>query len=503
MGCCNAITKFQEEQATGEIKIETNLEGAKPFQRRDVRNKTVIRIVTRQMIKCIEGHVADYYEIKEIIGEGAYGCVRRVVHKATGVEKAMKTIMKSFVKLSEVKNMLLEVDILRKLDHPNIIKITEVIQDNRCYHIVTELFYGGELFDKIVELKNFKEKQAARYMHQIISAVSYCHSHGVLHRDLKPENLLLVDESKNSPLKVIDFGISRLTSNSFSPARRYGQPHYTAPEVFNNMFTEKSDLWSCGVILYVMLCGYLPFLGSKESDTIRQIANREIDFPDKEWSKVSQDAKDLTGLILNKDPNKRPMAKEIMMHPWIQSNMNGLCHKIRLDSVKNLISFRSQEKIQHATFEFIISHLSTQQELKELQNAFMILDVNGDGKLSREEIMEGIEKVRFTKYFDIERIIEECDADGSDFIDYSEFLTAAMDWRGTLSKKKLQSAFKTFDINGDGKIDINELKEMIPGLSDEDYLEIMREADKNHDEAIDYEEFEKICMNLNKFVAEV
>lgn len=247
-----------------------------------------------------------------------------------------------------------------------------------------------------------------------------------------------------------------------------------------------------------MLCGYLPFLGSKESDTIRQIINKEIEFPEKEWVKVSQDAKDLTGLLLNKDPNKRPMAKEIMMHPWIQSNMNGLCNKIRLDSVKNLISFRSQEKIQHATFEFIVSHLSTQQELKELQNAFMILDANGDGKLSREEIMEGIEKVRFTKFFDIERIIEECDADGSDFIDYSEFLTAAMDWRGTLSKKKLQSAFKTFDLNGDGKIDINELKEMIGGLDNEDYREIMREADKNHDGVIDYDEFEKVCMNFKK-----
>lgn len=256
-------------------------------------------------------------------------------------------------------------------------------------------------------------------------------------------------------------------------------------------------MWSCGVILYVMLCGYLPFLGNRESQTIQQIINKELEFPQKEWDKVSQEAKDLTRQLLNKDPEKRPMAKEIILHPWIQSNMHGLSKKIRLDSVKNLITFRSQVKIQHATFEFIVSHLSTQQELIELQKAFMILDINGDGKLSREEIMTGIEKVSVSRFFDIERIIEECDADGSDFIDYSEFLTAAMDWRGTLSKKKLMSAFKTFDLNGDGKIDLNELKEMIGGnLETQVYEDIMREVSDNNDEGIDYALFEEICMKF-------
>ena len=223
MGCCKSINNIENEDKTEEIKVESDLQAAEPFKRRDIRSKTIIRILTRQTIKCIVGHVVDYYDVKEILGEGSYGCVRRVVHKATGSERAMKTIMKSFVKHSEVKNMLLEVDILRKLDHPNIIKISEVIQDSRCYHIVTEICSGGELFDKIVEQEKFKEKQAARFMYQIVSAVSYCHSHNVLHRDLKPENLLLIDSQKNSNLKVIDFGIARLVSNPNSPARRYGQ----------------------------------------------------------------------------------------------------------------------------------------------------------------------------------------------------------------------------------------------------------------------------------------
>jgi calcium-dependent protein kinase len=249
--------------------------------------------------------------------------------------------------------------------------------------------------------------------------------------------------------------------------------------------------------LYVMLCGYLPFLGNKESQTIAQIVNKELEFPENEWIKVSEDAKNLVIWLLNKDPEKRPMAQEVIMHPWIQANMHGLSSKVCLDSIRNLIKFRSQVKIQHATFEFIVSHLSTQQELKAMQNAFMILDVNGDGKLSRQEIVQGIEKVRYSKIFDIERIIEECDADGSDYIDYSEFLTAAMDWQGNMSKRKLQSAFKTFDLNGDGRIDLNELKEMIGGVLDEGmYKEILKEADSNGDGVIDYEEFENICMKF-------
>lgn len=254
-------------------------------------------------------------------------------------------------------------------------------------------------------------------------------------------------------------------------------------------------MWSCGVILYVMICGYLPFLGNKESQTITQVIHKEPEFTDKEWEIVSPEVIDLIKSLLSKTPQKRPSACEVLLHPWIQQNMFGISRKVCLDSVKNLIRFRSRIKIQQATFEYIVSHLSTQQELKELQDAFMMLDKNGDGKLSREEIIEGFKYARIREYFDIEEIIEECDADGSDFIEYSEFLTAAMNWQKALSKKKLETAFKTFDLNGDEVIDMNELKEIVGGAVDtEMYKEIMKEADTNGDGVIDFNEFEEICM---------
>lgn len=169
-----------------------------------------ITIYTRSAVRHIFGHVTEFYEIQEIIGEGAYGCVRRVLHKELQIHMAMKSIIKSYVEQSGFKELLLEVEILRKLDHPNILKINEVVEDTKCYHIITELCTGGELLQKIIDNKKLEEFDVACYMHQIFSAVFYCHSHGVVHRDIKPENLLLEEPGEDSYLKVIDFGISKL-----------------------------------------------------------------------------------------------------------------------------------------------------------------------------------------------------------------------------------------------------------------------------------------------------
>ena len=169
-----------------------------------------MKIYTRKSIKVTSGKVSDYYEIFEIIGEGAYGSVRKVYHKDLKILMAMKSIIKSYVELAGYTNMLLEVDILRQLDHPNILKINEVIEDSKYFHIICEICNGGELLEKIISRGKLKESQVSIYMYQIFSAVGYCHNNKVLHRDIKPENLLFEDTSEESPLKVIDFGISRI-----------------------------------------------------------------------------------------------------------------------------------------------------------------------------------------------------------------------------------------------------------------------------------------------------
>jgi calcium-dependent protein kinase len=178
------------------------------------------------------------------LGAGAFGFVSKGKHIKTGYIRAIKAIKKKAISHEETKRIITEIDILKNLDHPNIVKLYEIIEDRKHYHLVTELLTGGELFDKIMKLGHFSEKMAASYMFEILSAVMYCHSNNIVHRDLKPENIILQSDKDNSPLKIIDFG----TSVQFNPKRKMkqilGTPYYVAPEVLAGRYNEKCDVWS-------------------------------------------------------------------------------------------------------------------------------------------------------------------------------------------------------------------------------------------------------------------
>mmetsp|Transcript_1464 Transcript_1464/g.1453 ORF Transcript_1464/g.1453 Transcript_1464/m.1453 type:complete len:179 (-) Transcript_1464:695-1231(-) len=167
--------------------------------------------------------------------------------------------------------MLLEVELLKEMDHPNILKVFEVIESDLCYYIVSELLTGGELFDKVLKDMRFSEKIAAKYIHDIVTAINYCHQKNIVHRDLKPENLLLVNNNPNAPLKVIDFGISQKLSPGSKLTTAIGTLYYMAPEVFSGTYDEKCDIWSSGVILYLMICGRPPFVGNTEVEVLKKI----------------------------------------------------------------------------------------------------------------------------------------------------------------------------------------------------------------------------------------
>ena len=157
------------------------------------------------------------------------------------------------------------------MDHPNILRMYEFYEDNCNYHLVTEICTGGELFDRIVEQEHLSEKYCAEIMEQVISGVNYCHQKNIVHRDLKPENLLLLNKKPNSPIKIIDFG----TSQAFDPTKkmkaRLGTPYYIAPEVLNKKYNEKCDVWSCGVIMFVILSGYPPFQGGTDIEILTKV----------------------------------------------------------------------------------------------------------------------------------------------------------------------------------------------------------------------------------------
>jgi calcium-dependent protein kinase len=261
-----------------------------------------------------KGSISKEYTFGKSLGSGSFGTVREAIHKTTRNVRAVKILKKSE---QDEEKLFLEVDILARLSHPNIMQIYEFYDDNSNFYIVSEYCPGGELFDCITEKGFFTEKEASFLLKQILSGICYSHENKIVHRDLKPENILLDDKSDNPILKLIDWGGARYFTKNKKMNRINGTPYYIAPEVLSESYDEKCDIWSCGVILYVLLCGYPPFNGESDSDIMMSVRKGQYDFPVEEWSTISKDAKDLVSKMLKFDPKKRYSAKECLSHSWI------------------------------------------------------------------------------------------------------------------------------------------------------------------------------------------
>jgi len=249
-----------------------------------------------------------YYKVLEKIGSGSFGKVYKVNHIPTNQLRAMKVISKETLQYQDDdKKFLKEIEILSQIDHPNILKVFEYYQDNENYYVITELCKGGELYEQIYELNHFSEKEAAIIMEQLLSAVMYIHAKGIVHRDLKPENILLENnkEKKNFYIKIIDFGTSNFFDKSTKLNLKVGTPYYIAPEVLMKSYTNRCDMWSCGVILYILLTGTPPFNGNDEEEIMKNVLIGKYSMDTDEWLNISKEAKNLTQRLLTYDPEKR------------------------------------------------------------------------------------------------------------------------------------------------------------------------------------------------------
>ena len=248
----------------------------------------------------VEGELTDKYEIIKEIGSGGFSRCLLVKNKITKQSFACKELLKK--SLSDYEGLMREVNLMIKLDHPNIIKLYEYYENDKNIYLIMELCTGGELFDRIVENTDngvqFTEKQAAHIFRQMMSAINYCHKNGIVHRDLKPENLLYLNKSENSPIKVIDFG---------------------SPEILQGKYDEKCDIWSAGVILYIIICGYPCFNGEDDDEIFAAIQKGKIQFPSPEWDDISEDAKNLIKKMCC-PPNKRLTAEQVLNETWVKDN---------------------------------------------------------------------------------------------------------------------------------------------------------------------------------------
>ena len=303
------------------------------------------------------------YQIQETLGKGAYGKVVKALHLPSKEYRAIKIIDTRHMHKEDKLKIFQEIKILSKLDHPNIIKIYEYFNSNRNIFIVTELLSGGELFDRIIERQMFSEVDAAKTMKEVLSAIQYCHEKKIVHRDLKPENILVEEET----IKIIDFGTSRKFENNKMMSNSHGTPYYIAPEVLLNRYNEKCDIWSSGVILYILLCGLPPFNGRSDTELMEYLKMAQFSFG-KKFSHVSKLAKDLITKMLNVDFEKRPSAKECLSHEWFNSSIKDTPREISTGIIENLKTFNYKSKLQEAIYKFFVNQIATKEEKKVIGN---------------------------------------------------------------------------------------------------------------------------------------
>jgi len=443
------------------------------------------------------GNHEDFYIIeKQVIGEGSYGSVQKCQVKDTGHWRAVKTVNKALVKNEE--QFKEEMAIMKLLDHPNIVRLYETFEDQRFVYLVLELCTGGELFDRIVSSGKFTEQTAAISVQQMLRAINYMHQNWIMHRDLKPENWLMASEDPQSELKLIDFGLSkRFTPGEFASTQA-GTPYYVAPEVLEGRYDEQSDVWSIGVIMYILLSGSPPFSGKDTVAVLDSVKRARPQFTSEVWKTCSPEAKELLKSLLVRDPTQRMNASQALGTEWIKLADTPMDSRVTDGVLTNLKSFSSMNKLKKASLNVIASQL-TDEALKDLKDLFMAMDDNNDGTLSVGELKEGLARAGVGMPADLAEMMDKIDTDGSGVIDYSEFMAATMDKKKFIQEDVCWRAFKTFDVDGSGLLDKQELMRILglDSITDEFQVQvteqevdaIMKEVDVNGDGKIDFDEF--------------
>uniref|UniRef100_A0A0G4FA06 non-specific serine/threonine protein kinase n=1 Tax=Chromera velia CCMP2878 TaxID=1169474 RepID=A0A0G4FA06_9ALVE len=435
------------------------------------------------------------------IGEGGYAAVYKTKDLKSHEEVAIKKISKRNMPRQELLALKSEIAIMKELDHPNILRIYEVFEDDNTFFLILELCEGGELFDRLLANGTFSEKVAAQYIFQIVSALKYAQSKGVVHRDLKMENFLFKSKEGESSLKIADWGFARHFTEGTPMRSQKGTPYYVAPQVLEGKYTEKCDMWSTGVIAYMLLSGCPPFNANTDEGIFAKILRGTFEFFSPEWDAISQQAKDFIRKLIQYDPKRRFSADQALEHPWLQKALeethnhnHDIFHDSKLSErvMEGLRSFKKQNLMKKAALSVIAKHLG-ERDVERMKAVFEEVDSDGSGTLSFEEIRKGLQAVGMEELpDDLDDLLNQVDADGSGQIDYSEFLAASMERKAYASEEACWSAFRVFDLNGDGRITKEELQKVLESGSlqgDEAVKRLMSEVDTDGDGTIDFQEF--------------
>ncbi|KAJ4981554.1 hypothetical protein NE237_032391 [Protea cynaroides] len=435
-----------------------------------------------------------YYTLGKVLGRGQFGVTYLCTENSTGHTYACKSILKrKLVSKNDKEDMKREVQILQHLTgQPNIVEFNGAFEDRQSVHLVMELCAGGELFDRIIAKGHYSERAAASLFRSIVNVVHICHFMGVMHRDLKPENFLLSSKDEGAMLKATDFGLSVFIEEGRVYRDIVGSAYYVAPEVLQRNYGKEIDIWSAGVILYILLSGVPPFWAETEKGIFDEILKGEIDFESAPWPSISNIAKDLVRKMLTQDPKKRITSSQILEHPWLRED--GDVSDKPLDSavLSRMKQFRAMNKLKKLALKVIAENLS-EEEIKGLKQMFANMDTDNSGTITYEELKTGLARLGSKlSETEVRQLMEAADVDGNGTIDYIEFITATMHRHRLERDEHLYKAFQFFDTDNSGFITRDELETAMKeyGMGDEASIrEIIQEVDSDNDGRINYEEF--------------
>jgi calcium-dependent protein kinase len=438
------------------------------------------------------------YRFLKTLDNSRYGILRLASLKTLdSAQVAVKTISKARVKVSP-DSLNQEIQTLFLPDHPNIVRLYEVFEDDRNIHLVTEYCSGPSLFDCIVQRERYSEAEATSLLRKILLAVSSLHHCNICHRDLKLENFMFEDSSPGAELKLIDFGISNKVFGRGDQSEQktvVGTPDYIAPEAMYGAHGLACDMWSVGVIMYAMLSGELPFTGDTASETVGRAMSGSFSVTSKAWERVSPAAIDLLRKLLVVDPKGRMSAGAALRHHWFsQTPIRQPISLSLIDALKNY-SVRSQLQ---AEAHIIIAKLLNVSHHRDIKDTFLALDKDQNGYLNAEELTKGLEEVSYNlTSAEMAEILRNVNYSKDGRIKYSEFLAAIMMSRTLLDDDVIWCAFSLFDVDRTGQVSEGNMKEGLRRVgryvTDGDVHAIMREVGADED-VFSYMQFKKVVM---------
>ncbi|KAK8551751.1 hypothetical protein V6N13_120188 [Hibiscus sabdariffa] len=467
---------------------------SRPLQASAFRNQTPSSSQIGTILLKPYVDITTLYHLHKELGRGQFGITYLCNEKATSRSYACKSISRrKLITDKELDDVRREISILQHLTgQPNIVEFKGAYEDRHNLHLVMELCSGGELFDRIIAKGSYSERQASSICRQIVNVVHACHFMGVMHRDLKPENFLMVSKDENSPIKATDFGLSVFIEEGRMYKDLVGSAYYVAPEVLQRKYGKEIDVWSAGVILYILLSGVPPFWGETEKEIFKAVSEGNLDLESQPWPSISDAAKDLIRKMLARDPKKRITAAQALEHPWMEGG-DASDEPIDCAVLSRLKQFRVMNKLKKLALKVIAENLSSEEEIKGLKQMFNNIDTDGSGTITLEELRVGLARLgsKLTEP-EIKQLMDAADVDKNGSIDYIEFVTATMHRHRLEREDNIHKAFQFFDKDSSGFITRDELRQAMTqyGMGDEATIdEVIEDVDTDKDGRINYEEF--------------